>query len=54
MVVFYPLMGFLGCILFAALYNLAAKLGGGFLFDLEQVIDRRGPVTPGGVSGVSV
>ncbi len=35
----YPLMGFIGGILLAALYNLAARIGGGFIFEIPQQWD---------------
>ena len=37
MVLLYPIMGFIGGIIFAALYNLAAKIGGGIQFEIAQV-----------------
>jgi len=46
MLVFYPLMGFLGCMLGAALYNLTVKIGGGLLLEFEQVVDTREPAGP--------
>lgn len=53
MVLLYPIMGLVFGMLFAALYNLAAKLAGGLRFDLEQVSDGRACVTPGGPAAVA-
>jgi len=36
MVMLYPLFGFIGGIILAALYNLAAKWVGGIRFTMEQ------------------
>ena len=37
MLVLYPVMGFVGGIIMAALYNLVAKWVGGFRFTVEEV-----------------
>lgn len=47
MAVCYPLMGFVAGVLFAALYNLAAKIGGGLQLELVQVQDGYQPAGPG-------
>jgi hypothetical protein len=53
MVVSYPLMGFLGCLIAAALYNLAARIAGGFQMELETVPEPRADVYPGNVTAPS-
>jgi hypothetical protein len=42
MVALYPLLGLVGAIIFAALYNVTAKLAGGIQFASTQVSDGRG------------
>jgi hypothetical protein len=46
LVALYPLIGLVGAILFAALYNLTAKLAGGIQFASTTVNDGRGYATP--------
>lgn len=53
MLVAYPLMGFLGCLIAAALYNLAAKIVGGFQMELETVVDPRSDAYPGNAVAMS-
>ena len=43
MVVLYPLMGFIGGIIGAALYNLASRLVGGLELTLEVTQERKSP-----------
>lgn len=45
-VLFYPLMGFIGGLLCAALYNLSARIGGGLLLDLVQAPQEYEPARP--------
>ena len=46
MIFLYPVMGFIGGIIFAALYNLAAKIGGGIQFEIAQVSMNYVPTNP--------
>ncbi len=46
MVLLYPVMGFIGGLLFAALYNLAARIGGGLHIELSQVQEGYEPLRP--------
>lgn len=43
MVAIYPLIGLVGCLLGAALYNVTVKIAGGFRFDYAPVA----PINPG-------
>ncbi len=45
-VAFYPLIGLVGAILFAALYNVTAKIAGGIQFASTAVDDGRGYAVP--------
>lgn len=47
LVILYAVMGFLGSMLFAALYNLTAKLGGGILLELYEVDTGPDYIAPG-------
>lgn len=46
MVAIYPLIGLLGAIIFAALYNVTVKLAGGIQFASVQINDGRGYAPP--------
>ncbi len=46
MVALYPIIGLIGAIIFAALYNVTAMLAGGIQFASTQVNDGRGYVSP--------
>ena len=46
MVALYPIIGLIGAIISAALYNLTAMLAGGIQFASTQVSDGRGYASP--------
>ena len=46
MALLYPILGFLGCVIAAALYNVTAKFVGGLRLEFEQVVETPRPVAP--------